>query len=116
FGVDAAYPRFNPLELKDGRWASSPNEVVIDSGTARDEGYEVGDKVKGATIAPVQDFELVGTAQYPGVESLGGATFAVFDVTAAQKLLDREGKFDAISVAAQGGTAAGEGGGAAGTG
>jgi putative ABC transport system permease protein len=104
FGVDAAYPRFNPLELKDGRWASGPNEVVIDSGTAKDEGYEVGDKVKVATLAPVQDFELVGTAQYPGVESLGGATFAVFDVAAAQKLLDREGKFDAISVAAKGGT------------
>ena len=103
FGVDAAYPRFNPLELKDGRWASGPNEVVIDSGTAKDEGYEVGDKVKVATLAPVQEFELVGTAQYPGVESLGGATFAVFDVTAAQKLLDREGKFDAISVAAKGG-------------
>jgi putative ABC transport system permease protein len=104
FGVDPAYPRFNPLELKEGRWATGPNEVVIDSGTAADEGYEVGGKVRVATLAPVQDFELVGTAQYPGVESLGGATFAVFEVGAAQRLLEREGKFDAISVAAKSGT------------
>ena len=101
FGIDPSLSRFNPLELKDGRWASGPNEVVIDSGTAKDEDYEVGDSVKVATLAPVQDFELVGIAQYPGVESLGGATFAVFDLATAQRLLNRQGKLDAISAAAK---------------
>ncbi|MDQ4082307.1 MAG: ABC transporter permease [Actinomycetota bacterium] len=104
FGLDASVARFNPLELKEGRWPSGPNEVVIDSGTAEDEGYEVGGRVSVATLAPVREFELVGVARYGGVDSLGGATFAVFDVPTAQRLLDREGKLDAISVAAKGGT------------
>ena len=38
--------------------------------------------------------------QYGSVESLGGATFAVFDIPTAQALLDREGQLDAIQVAA----------------
>ena len=108
FGLDASVARFNPLELASGRWPSSPNEVVIDSGTAEDEGYAVGDPVRVATLAPVREFNLVGIAQYGGVESLGGATFAVFDVATAQRLLDREGKFDAISVAAKGATSSEE--------
>jgi len=104
FGLDVSVARFNPLELKDGRWPVSDREVVIDSGTAEDEGFAVGDRVSVATLQPVRDFELVGIAQYGGVESLGGATFAVFDVPTAQQLLDREGKLDAISVAAVGST------------
>ena len=108
FGLDASVPRFNPLELEAGRWASAPTEVVIDAGTAEDQGYAVGERVRVATLAPVRAFELVGIAKYGGVESLGGATFAVFDLRTAQRLLDREGKFDAISVAAKGGTSPAE--------
>jgi putative ABC transport system permease protein len=104
FGVDPAETRFNPLELKEGRWANSLDEVVIDSGTADDEGYGVGDRVPIGTLQATREFEVVGLAQYPGVESIGGATFAVFDVPTAQRLLDQEGKLDAISVAANAGT------------
>jgi putative ABC transport system permease protein len=103
FGLDSSVPRFNPLELKEGRWASGPNEVVLDSGTAEDEGYGIGEQVPIATLAPLREFEVVGVAQYPGVESIGGATFAVFDVPTAQSLLDQEGKLDAISVGATAG-------------
>jgi putative ABC transport system permease protein len=104
FGLDSSVPRFNPLELKEGRWPSGPSEVAIDAGTADDEGYGVGERVPIATLAPVREFEVVGIAQYPGVESIGGATFAVFDVPTAQRLLDREGELNAISVAAKAGT------------
>jgi putative ABC transport system permease protein len=104
FGLDSSVPRFNPLELKEGRWPSGPNEVAIDSGTAEDEDYGVGERVPIATLAPVRDFQVVGIAQYPGVESIGGATFAVFDVPTAQRLLDRVGELNAISVAAKAGT------------
>jgi putative ABC transport system permease protein len=105
FGLDTSVPRFNPLELKEGRWPSGEDEVVIDSGTADDEGYGVGERVPIATNAPVREFEVVGIAQYPGVESIGGATFAVFDVPTAQRLLDKVGEYNAISVAAESGTA-----------
>jgi putative ABC transport system permease protein len=104
FGLDPSETRFNPLELRQGRWPSGPDEVVIDTGTADDEGYGVGERVPIATLQPVREFEVVGIARYPGVESIGGATFAVFDVPTAQRLLDQVGKLDAISAAAKAGT------------
>jgi putative ABC transport system permease protein len=105
FGIDSSpeLARFNPLNLLDGRWARGPGEVVIDSGTADDEGFEVGDTVKIATLEPVRSFRVVGIAQYGSLESLGTVTFAVFDIPTAQQLLHREGKVDAISVAARDG-------------
>jgi putative ABC transport system permease protein len=103
FGIDTdpAYARFNPLNLLEGRWPSAPNEVVIDAGTADKQDYAVGDTVEIATLEPKRRFELVGVAQYGGIDSLGTATFAVLPIPTAQELLHREGEFDAISVAAK---------------
>ena len=102
FGFDTrpAYDRFNPLNLVAGRWPAAPEEVVIDEGTADKQGYEVGDRVLVSTLRPKQEFTLTGIARYGDVSSLGSATFAVFDLETAQRLLDRDGQFDAISVAA----------------
>ena len=101
FGLDASQPRFNPLQLNEGRWPSSGSEVVIDAGTADDENFAVGDRVRISTLRPARDFTLVGIAQYGDVQSLGGATFVVFDIPTAQTLLDREGQLDAIQAAAE---------------
>ncbi|HEV3407491.1 MAG TPA: FtsX-like permease family protein [Gaiellaceae bacterium] len=101
FGVDTSpgYERFNPLTLESGRYPRSPNEVVIDAGTADREGYEVGDRVRIASHEPVQEFTLTGIARFGDVSSLGTATFAVWEFRTAQKLLHREGQVDEISVA-----------------
>ena len=48
----------------------------------------------------MQSFTVVGLARYGDVESLGTATFAVFDIPTAQRLFDRENSFDAIQAAA----------------
>ena len=37
-----------------------------------------------------------GIAKFGSVDSIGGATFAVFDVPTAQKLLNKQGQFDVI--------------------
>jgi len=103
FGLDYSLPQFNPLKLTAGRWPSKPDEVVIDSGTASDQNYKVGDTVKVATLQPVRPFKLVGIAQYGTVGSIGSATFATFTLPAAQELLDRKGQLDAISVSAKSG-------------
>ena len=105
FGLDTnpELSRFNPLNLLEGRWASGPDEVVIDAGTADRQEYEVGDTVGVATLEPAREFEVVGIAQYGGVDTIGTATFAVFDIPTAQELLEREGQYDAISVAAKAG-------------
>jgi putative ABC transport system permease protein len=99
-GVDASQPRFNPLELVSGRWAAAPDEVVIDPESAKGQHFALGDRVGVAADGPVRTFTLVGVARYGGVESLGGATFAVFTIPTAQRLLHLDG-YTAISVAAK---------------
>jgi putative ABC transport system permease protein len=100
FGIDTSQPRFNPLKLESGRWAAGPGEVVIDPDTARDEHFALGDTIGVAANGPVRRFTVVGTAKYGDVQSLGGATFAVFTIPTAEKLLHLDG-FTTISVAAK---------------
>ena len=108
FGIDTRpeLARFNPLNLLEGRWAEADDEVVLDAGVADREGFAVGETVAISTLLPKREFEIVGIAKYGNVKSLGTATFVVFDVSTAQTLLDREGQFDAISVAGKEGTTA----------
>jgi putative ABC transport system permease protein len=100
FGIDPSQPRFNPLKLKDGRWATGPNEVVIDAQTAKKHHFAVGDTIGVAAHGPKRSFRIVGTATYGNVESLGGATIAIFSIPTAQRLLDLDG-YSEISVAAK---------------
>ena len=107
FGVDATDPgfsRFNAFNLVEGTWAEGGGEVVLDAGVADRESYEVGDTVAISTLRPKLDFEVVGIARIGDVNSLGTATFAIFDLATAQELLDREGQVDTISVAGADGT------------
>jgi putative ABC transport system permease protein len=103
---DAANPQFSPLELKTGEWPEGSKQVVIDAGTAKKEHYEVGDSVKVATGGKTHGYELTGIASFGDVDSLGFASIAVWDVKTAQTLLDREGRFDSVSIAAKPGTTA----------
>ena len=102
FGVDTSQPRFNPLTLESGRWAAAPDEVVIDPDTAKNDHFEVGQTIGVAADGPVRKFHIVGIAKFGDVESLGGATFAVFTIPTAQTLLHIKG-YTAISVAAKSG-------------
>jgi putative ABC transport system permease protein len=105
---DPANGRFSPLELKTGKWAEGPEQVVIDAGTAKKEHLELGDPVKVATGGETNSYELTGIATFGGVDSLGFASIAAWDVETAQKLLGREGRFDSVSIAAKDGTSATE--------
>ena len=106
FGIDTSpeAERFNPLKIVEGTWPEGDGQVVIDAGTADREGYAVGDTIEISTLQPKQEFEVTGIAKFGDVDSLGTATFAIFDLATAQKLLDREGQVDAISVAGTQGT------------
>ena len=107
FGIETApeYERFNPLNLVEGRWPSGSEEVAIDEGVADDESLALGDRIGVAALGPAQEYEIAGIAKYGDVSSLGGATFAIFDVPTAQALLDKEGELDAVQAAAQDGVA-----------
>jgi putative ABC transport system permease protein len=101
-GVEPADERFNPFKLVEGDWAAGPGEVVVDLNTAEKQGFEVGDSVKVAGEGPVGSYELTGIARFGDVDSLGGATIALFDVETARTVLGKSG-FDAVAVAAKDG-------------
>jgi putative ABC transport system permease protein len=101
FGFDGRDSRFNPLSLVEGAWASGPGEVVIDAATANGHNFAVGDRIRVSAQGPIRTYRITGIAKFGSVDSLGGATIAVFDVPTAQKLLHKEGVYDAIAVASR---------------
>jgi putative ABC transport system permease protein len=102
--IDAENERFSPLALKTGEWPHGFGQVVLDAGTAEKEHLAVGDMVTIATPGKRARYELTGTASFGGVDSLGFGSVAVWDTSTAQSLLDREGRYDTISIAAKPGT------------
>ena len=70
---------------------------MIDAGTAKNDNYKLGDEI-GVAGEAWRNMTVSGIAKFGSVDSIGGATFAVFDVPTAQKLLDKEGQFDVIYV------------------
>jgi putative ABC transport system permease protein len=101
FSYSPAGKHFNPLTLTSGSFPSNPDEVAIDASTASKHNYKVGDKIGVVARGPVEQFQIVGTVQIGGVSSLGGATMAIFTLPTAQQLFNKEGKYDAINVAAK---------------
>ena len=93
--TDAA---FSPLRLAGGRWASGPNEVVLDVASARDLKYTLGERIRIAGQATTATFTVVGTATIGNSSSIGGATIAAFDLPTAQKLVGLNGRLDQIAV------------------
>jgi putative ABC transport system permease protein len=103
-GFDSKDPgaqRISPFKLTKGRWATGSSEVVLDEGTAKGEKYGIGSSVDVKSHGPKQRFKVVGLATFGGVDSLGTATIAVFDVPTAQRLFKKEGQYDSILVAAK---------------
>jgi putative ABC transport system permease protein len=92
----------SPFKLSSGHFADAPGQVVIDAGSAKKAHVGVGDRVKIQTQGPVRSFEITGIATFGKVDSLGTATFALFDLHAAQRLYDMPGKFSEILVSGDG--------------
>src|SRR3954462_7998744 len=103
-GNDASMPQFSPLKLKTGQWPQGPTEVALDADTAAGEHFKVGDTVTVSTLGAKHRYEVTGIASFGQVDSLGAATMAIWDLATAQKLLDKQGRFDGISIAATDGT------------
>ena len=103
-GNDASQPQFSPLQLKAGQWPVGPKQVALDAGTAAAENFSVGDTVTVSTLGAKRRYEVTGIAGFGGVDSLGGATMAIWDLPTAQALLHKKGRFDTISIAAKDGT------------
>jgi putative ABC transport system permease protein len=105
WGLDPGLGKLNPLTLTEGRWASGPREIVIDSSSAKSGKFKVGDTIGAAVQGPVTQYRITGIAKFGSVDSLGGATLAIFDTATAQHLLGKDG-YDLIAVSAKPGVSA----------
>jgi putative ABC transport system permease protein len=100
FSVDPTQPEFNSLTLQEGEWPG-PGEVVIDVATARKKHLEPGETIGVQAEGPVERLRISGLVKFGGVDSIGGATLAGFDLRTAQRLFGKVGKLDQIRVAAK---------------
>jgi putative ABC transport system permease protein len=98
FSIDPRYNQFNPTVLTAGGWPRGPGQIVIDNHTASDNGYRVGDSIGVEANSPARQFRITGIARFAGVNSTGGATFALFAPATAQKLFGKIGELDYIRI------------------
>jgi putative ABC transport system permease protein len=103
FSYSPAGQRFNPLTLASGRYPNASNEVAIDAETASNENFSVGQDIGVVTLGPVQRFKIVGTVKFAGVSSLGGASMTIFTLPEAEKVFNKQGKLDQITIASKAG-------------
>jgi putative ABC transport system permease protein len=92
-------PRFETLDYVKGRKPRTDNEASLDTQTAETGHLTVGSKLRLAGAHETKTFTLVGLTKL-GDASFGGAGIAQVLLPVAQRLTDRIGQFDQISVAA----------------
>src|SRR3712207_2950576 len=75
------------VELRKGRYPESSDEIAIDAGTAKAQGFAVGDTV-GVVVStgPARRVELVGIVGFGELDNLGGATLVMLDRKTALEL------------------------------
>jgi putative ABC transport system permease protein len=93
---------FETLTYTEGRPPRTPDEASIDESTADRENLEIGGTLRIAGEAGVKAYRIVGL-QRLGETSSGGAGTAQLTLREAQRLTDKEGELDGISVKAAGG-------------
>ena len=101
-------PELNSATIVDGRAPAGAREVAVDSATADELGYRVGDTVAVLTTGPRIEAKLVGILRFGEDGGLAGASMTAFDVATAQRLLLTDKDFSGISVAAADGVPNGE--------
>ncbi len=98
FGGIASSDSAGLWSITEGRLPIGPNEVVLDSATAENGDFVVGDNVRVVAVRGTREFTLVGIASYVDISSPGGATFALFDQPTASEFLLQPGFVDAILI------------------
>jgi putative ABC transport system permease protein len=91
-------PELRFLTLRDGRAPRTPDQVVIDAGTAGEYGLEVGDRITVLFQGPPDLFRISGIAGFGAADNLAGATIAAFEIDTAQRVLGTPDGFTSIDV------------------
>jgi putative ABC transport system permease protein len=93
----------NPFRIAEGERPRGASQVAMDRGTADKADFEVGDTVEVLTQNGHEEFELTAIVTFGTADSPAGASVALFDIAAAQRLIAEPGKFDAVVVVAEDG-------------
>ena len=105
---------FNPFTWVEGSAPSSPDEVGIDSITADEEDYQLGQKITITGVRGAKQYTLSGIGRFGSGVPLGGASFALFTLPEAQEITGKAGgphkppELDNIDVEAASGVSADE--------
>ena len=89
----------NPWQLDEGNGPVG-SEVVVDKASAKKGKIRVGDTITVLTAGQPGQFKVAGIARFGSADNQGGATWALFDLATAEKVLAEPGKVDSIKVAA----------------
>lgn len=99
FGISwSGGDQVGPARIAEGRRPDGRHEVAMDVGTARRNGFRVGDRVQVLLTGPAEQFRIVGLFKLGTQGDFGAVSFAAFDPSTAQEVFGAEGLFDAINV------------------
>jgi putative ABC transport system permease protein len=93
--------QISALRIVQGTQPTTPDDVVMDLGTAQKYDFKVGQRVRILLPGPTRTFTITGLARFGTADNLAGATLAAFDIPTAQALLGEVGQFDDINVVTQ---------------
>ncbi|HTQ94476.1 MAG TPA: ABC transporter permease, partial [Streptosporangiaceae bacterium] len=90
--------QISPLHLIAGGPPVTPDDVVMDAGTAQKYDFTVGQTVRILSAGPPRTFTITGITEFGTADNLAGATLAAFTLPTAQAIAQIPGKLDAINV------------------
>ena len=90
--------KISPLHLIAGGPPVTPDDVVMDAGTAQKYHFAVDQRVRILSAGPPRTFTITGITQFGTADNLAGATLAAFTLPTAQAIALETGKLDDINV------------------
>lgn len=91
----------SPFNLREGRAPEAAGEIVMDARSASSTGYQLGDTVPIQTERVAEDFTLVGITNFGTAESPAGASYVLFTLDEAHRVVGEPGQVDDIMAVAE---------------
>ncbi len=102
FGATVNEGDLSVWSVSKGRLPVGGEEMALDTLTARDGGFVLGDTVTVNADTGRRQFTLVGIMRYDDIISPGNATWALFDAETASDFIAKPGFIDAVLVQGDG--------------
>ncbi|MFM2076784.1 MAG: hypothetical protein RJA49_674, partial [Actinomycetota bacterium] len=102
FGATVNEGALSVWKVREGRLPHGGDEMALDTLTAKDGGFVLGDRVTVNADNGKREFTLVGIMGYDDLVSPGNATWALFDAPTASDFIAKPGFIDAVLVQGDG--------------